>query len=331
MPFDISQSGDNFLSPLYQQQPGVDTSKKNDINNKSESDDEKGVQIEDLKGGVIQELKYQQRLREIAIEYANGLDAESYNLQQKHAPDELIYKLNYSSDQIKLRAAGVKPMSSNELMKLHEEVIASSRDTYVAIYADSVDTLNQFQSKFNELKLALAKYIDAGKGQGEITLKMKEFVADLEKLRSNFSGTAGQLFPVEKDGKYPTASKAEAEKWLAAMGLPASCLKDHGNGAYTVQINLEPLDSMLTSTKQLDTNWSPDKEPGYQFKDINLNAAKHSAWDAGFQAKGEEYPGFLQTLSTKLQGAKTSLDQLVKLMSTFIQQNAEAAMAYLRF
>lgn len=331
MPFDIPQYSTKSLVSFYDSLPEIYPTKEKDINDKPQSNNNADGQIENLQRNVIQELKYQQRLREISVDYANGISAESEDLQSKHAPDAVIYELNKSSDQIKLRTAGVRPMSSNELMTLHEKVIASVRDTYVAIYADSVDTLNRFQSKFNELKLALAKYVDAGKGQGEITLKMKEFVADLEKLIGDFSGTAGQLFPVEKEGQYPTASKAEAEKWLAAMGLPMSCLKDHGNGAYTVQINLEPLNSMLTSTKQLDSNWSPDKEPGYQFKDLNLNAAKHSAWDAGFQAKGEEYPGFLQTMSTKLQGAKASMDQLVKLMSTFIQQNAEAAMAYLRF
>ena len=331
MPFDIPLHNSKNLVSFYDSLPEIYPAKEKDIKDTLQPDNSADEQIEILQRNVIQELKYQQRLREISVDYANGIAAESEALQNKSAPDAVIYDLNKSSDKIKLRAAGVKPMSSNELMTLHEEVIASVRDTYVAIYADSVDTLNKFQSKFNELKLALAKYVDAGKGQGEITLKMKEFVADLEKLLSDFSGTGGQLFPVEKDGQYPTASKAEAEKWLTAMGLPISCLKDHGNGAYTVQINLEPLNSMLTSTKQLDSNWSPDKEPGYQFKDLNLNAAKHSAWDAGFQAKGEEYPGFLQTMSTKLQGAKASMDQLVKLMSTFIQQNAEAAMAYLRF
>ncbi len=331
MPFDIPLHNTKSLVSFYNSQPEIYPAKEKDIQDKPQANDNTAGQIESLQRNVIQEFKYQQRLREISVEYADGIGAASENLQIKHAPDAVIYDLNKSSDQIILRAGGVKPMSSNELMALHEKVIASVRDTYVAIYADSVDTLNRFQSKFNELKLALAKYVDAGKGQGEITLKMKEFVADLAKLISDYSGTAGQLFPVEKEGQYPTASKAEAEKWLAAMGLPISCLKDHGNGAYTVHINLEPLNSMLTSTKQLDSNWSPDKEPGYQFKDINLNAAKHSAWDAGFQAKSEEYPGFLQTMSTKLQGAKASMDQLVKLMSAFIQQNAEAAMAYLRF
>ena len=126
---------------------------------------------------------------------------------------------------------------------------------------------------------------------------------------------AGVLFPAPgMDG----ASKEEAEKWRLALGLPASCLKDNGDGTFSVVMDLGPLITMRDSLP-----------PGVYW--ITWDTSKFQAWQTGFNAQEERLKNMLQSFTQKYSNANSYHDNFNKTLSSHLNQYADMLKAMLNF
>lgn len=137
--------------------------------------------------------------------------------------------------------------SSNDFFDKLIDLIDLIKNGYLAGYEHILEAYSDFFADFNEQVIAKMKDWVVGEDQGKgVWLYNGPLRTALNELINKYShpNPASVLFP--KPGN-EGASKAEAEKWLKALGLPDSCLKQNPDGSYCVVIDTGPLLTMRDS------------------------------------------------------------------------------------
>lgn len=198
-----------------------------------------------------------------------------------------------------------------DLAEKHWEAIGATRDNYLEVFLKAFEKMNSFYADFVALKSSLAQFIHGTNDKGEVNFQGEEFKKEIDKLLEKYAlpSGAGQLFP--EAGK--TASQEECEQWIKQMGLPAGSLV-RTNGGYTVRIDLSAIEKMKEGL--YNGNWS---------------ANKLSAWETGFNSQGDILQNTLQMFTQKMTNANSLYDNLVKIFSSFIEQDLSAAKGYFNF
>lgn len=208
--------------------------------------------------------------------------------------------------------------SSDDFFEKLLELIELIKNGYLAGYEHIIAAYSEFFSDFNELITANMKDWIQGANDGkEVKLDTAALKVALGGLIQKYShpNLESVLFPAPgMDG----ASKEEAEKWLKALGLPASCLKQNADGTYSVVMDLEPLRLMLASV-QPGTGW------------VTWDTAKFQAWQTGFNAQEERMKNMLQTFTQKYSNANSYHDNFNKTLSSHLSQYADMLKAMLNF
>lgn len=208
--------------------------------------------------------------------------------------------------------------SSDDFFDKLLELIDLIKNGYLAGYEHLIAAYSEFFSDFNELITAKMKDWIEGAGDGkEVKLDTKALKEALEALIRKYShpNPESVLFPAPgMEG----ASKEEAEKWLKALGLPASCLKPNGDGTYSVVMDLGPLTLMLDGI-QPGTGW------------VTWDTAKFQSWQTGFNAQEERMKNMLQTFTQKYSNANSYHDNFNKTLSSHLNQYADMLKAMLNF
>ncbi|HEF4758018.1 TPA: IpaD/SipD/SspD family type III secretion system needle tip protein [Pseudomonas putida] len=208
--------------------------------------------------------------------------------------------------------------SSNDFFDKLLELIDLIKNGYLAGYEHIIAAYSDFFKDFNaEITAKMKDWIEGANGGKEVKLNAGEIRLALQALIRKYShpNPASVLFPAPgMDG----ASKEEAEKWLKALGLPASCLKQNADGTFCVVMDLGPLTTMMNSLP-----------PGVYW--ITWDTAKFQAWQTGFNAQEERMKNMLQSFMQKYSNANAYHDNFNKTLSSHLNQFADMLKAMLNF
>lgn len=198
-----------------------------------------------------------------------------------------------------------------DLAEKHWEAIGAARDNYLEVFLKAFEKMNAFYADFVTLKNSLNRFIGSANDKGEIHFLGEGFREEIDKLLAKYAAPSdvGQLFP--EAGK--TATQEECERWIKQMGLPAGSLDSTG-GQFTVRVDLSAIEKMKEG---LNTGW--------------WSANRLSAWESGFNAQGDILQNMLQMFTQKMTSANSLYDNLVKIFSSFIEQDLSAAKGYFNF
>jgi invasin D len=229
-----------------------------------------------------------------------------FDLKEKHPPPPEI------ADEFDQKIS-----SSNDFFDKLLELIYLIKNGYLAGYEHIIKAYSDFFADFNaEVTAKLQEWIQGGSDGKEVNLNAGEIRFALLDLINKYSvAPAGVLFPAPG---MPGASKEEAEKWLEALGLPASCLKDNGDGTFSVMMDLTPLRIMMDSLPSGEW-W------------ITWDTARFQAWQTGFRAQEESMKNMLQSLTQKYSNANSYHDNFNKTLSSHLNQYADMLKAMLNF
>jgi len=204
-----------------------------------------------------------------------------------------------------------------------QDLIGIIGSDYLDVYAQLVSAYSELYKEFNDTilaKLAEWTFGDDSTGKGRVRINVVELGKALDDLIAKYSApnAEGVLFPVPgADGSVSGASKEDAEKWLKAMGLPASCLHQLADGSYCVSMDLSPLTSMLDSLPPID----------YEEFAI-LFPAEFQAWQGGFNAQQQAMESALQQFTQKYVNANSIHDNVQKIMSSTISSLMDMLKAF---
>lgn len=197
------------------------------------------------------------------------------------------------------------------------ELIDLIKNGYLAGYEHIIAAYSDFFKDFNtEITAKMKEWIEGANDGKEIKLNAGQIRLALQALISKYShpNPASVLFPAPgMEG----ASKEEAEKWLKALGLPASCLKENADGTFCVVIDLGPLTTMVDNLP-----------PGTW---VTWDTAKFQSWQTGFNAQEERMKNMLQSFTQKYSNANSYHDNFNKTLSSHLNQFADMLKAMLNF
>ncbi|MHC8367756.1 IpaD/SipD/SspD family type III secretion system needle tip protein [Pseudomonas sp. ZT5P21] len=208
--------------------------------------------------------------------------------------------------------------SSDDFFDKLLELIDLIKNGYLAGYEHIIAAYSEFFKDFNDAITAKLKDWIQGANDGkEVKLNAGEIRLALQALIKKYShpNPAAVLFPAPGMNG---ASKEEAEKWLKALGLPASCLKQNADGTFCVVMDLSPLTTMMGSLP-----------PGVYW--ITWDTAKFQAWQTGFNAQEERLKNMLQSFTQKYSNANSYHDNFNKTLSSHLSQYADMLKAMLNF
>ena len=207
--------------------------------------------------------------------------------------------------------------SSNEFFDKLHELIDLIKNGYLAGYEHIIAAYSNFFSDFNaDITAKLKDWIEGAKEGKEVKLNAGALRAALTALIDKYThpGSASVLFPKPGEGG---TSRAEAEKWREALGLPASCLKRNADGSYCVVIDTGPLWTMRGSLPSSNS--------------VTWDTAKFQAWQTGFNAQEERMKNTLQSFTQKYSNANSYHDNFNKTLSSHLNQFADMLKAMLSF
>ncbi|EXF96154.1 type III effector protein SipD [Pseudomonas fluorescens HK44] len=207
--------------------------------------------------------------------------------------------------------------SSNDFFDKLLELIDLIKNGYLAGYEHIIAAYSDFFADFNkEITAKMKEWIEGANDGKEVKLNAGMIRLALQALIEKYSkAPAGVLFPAPgMEG----ASKEAAEKWRVALGLPESCLKDNGNGTFSVVMDLGPLKIMMDSLPS-NVYW------------ITWDTSKFQAWQTGFNAQEERLKNMLQSFTQKYSNANSYHDNFNKTLSSHLNQYADMLKAMLNF
>ena len=234
----------------------------------------------------------------------DGKDRIFDGLRQTSIPDEIADEFEQSVN------------ASNEFFDKLLELIGLIKNGYLAVYEHIIAAYSNFFSDFNTAITAKLKDWIEGANEGkEVKFDAGALKAALTELIAKYShpGSASVLFPQPGDGG---TSRAEAEKWREALGLPPGCLKRNADGSYCVVIDTGPLWRMRDYLPSGRVTW---------------DTAKFQAWQTGFNAQEEQMKNTLQSFTQKYSNANAYHDNFNKTLSSHLTQLADMLTAMLNF
>lgn len=210
--------------------------------------------------------------------------------------------------------------SSNDFFEKLLELIDLIKNGYLAGYEHIIAAYSDFFSDFNsEITAMMKDWIEGANDGKEVTLNVGALRNALDRLIAKYSlpNSAAILFPKPPE---TGATKEEAENWLKALGLPASCLKQNPapNGPWCVVIDTGPLTTMKSSLPSGGGT-------------VTWDTAKFNAWQTGFNAQEERMKNMLQSFTQKYSNANSYHDNFNKTLSAHLNQFADMLRAMLNF
>ncbi|RWU17999.1 IpaD/SipD/SspD family type III secretion system needle tip protein [Pseudomonas alkylphenolica] len=188
------------------------------------------------------------------------------------------------------------------------ELIGLIKEKYLSQYTHILESYQKFFAAFTSRITADMQWWIGSADEGKkVTIRGDTFHREFDKLIRDFSlpNAAAVLFP---EPGHPEATLEDAQKWQAALGLPASSVKQLPTGGYGVVIDLAPIRSMKAGTPS-----------NYQVWDT----AKFQAWQHGFNAQEEAMKNQLQAFTQKFSNANSYHDNFNRTLSAHMKEFAD--------
>jgi type III secretion system IpaD/SipD/SspD family effector len=251
----------------------------------------------------------------------NELISPFYNVNNITENPEILEKnlqsLKYQFERLMIDNANVlaagDPVWGEELADKHWESIGATRDNYLEIFLKSFEKMNGFYEDFIAFKNKIPDWIMGTDDKGNVSFNNGEFNKEIQALIDKYSSPSpdAQLYP----GEGQVGTKEECENWIKQMGLsPTNCLVQKADGSWAVTIDISALKNIQSS--------APD---GKQ------SAAKFSAWESAFNSQGDTLQNNMQMFTQKMSSANSIYENLIKIFSSFIEQDLNAARSFLNF
>ncbi|TKI05073.1 IpaD/SipD/SspD family type III secretion system needle tip protein [Martelella alba] len=193
-----------------------------------------------------------------------------------------------------------------ELWQDAVDAIGAIKEDYLEVYETVVERYTAFYSDFSDFMSGLTAYLDVSTDdKGNQTMQFRPEVLDeIDKLLATYgNGEQGVLFPATG-----SATREDAEKWAAELGLDPACVQASGDG-YVVRIDLSPLQTIRDNMS--DSALAP------------MSTFQYQSWRSGFDAQSGKFQTTLQLLTTKYGNANGMFDTMVKVLSSSITSGAE--------
>ncbi|OPA97813.1 hypothetical protein BFW89_27465 [Pseudomonas synxantha] len=194
-----------------------------------------------------------------------------------------------------------------------EDMIGFIKKDYLAVYENALKKYSDFYKRFNEEVMSKMGSWVKGKNDGkEVELSIRRIGQALGNLI--YDSTRKDYF------LYTAASKQDAEKWAAAMGLPSSSVIKSGafvgGVKWVVVIDVSPLTTMQEEVKKMGDYFSADGL-------ASVDSSKFQAWQTGFNSQESELKNQLQMFTTKYGNANSYHENFNKILSSQLSQYAE--------
>lgn len=196
--------------------------------------------------------------------------------------------------------------SFDDILDGLQDLIGVIKEDYLDVYARMVEAYAELFRELNEDVIGeLHEWLTVVGDKGAVSINAKEIRAALDRLIAKYSlpNPGAVLFPVPGEGGSVTgASMEDALKWLTAMGLPPSCLKQLPDGSFCIVMDLSPLTEMKANLPSGDTP--------------QLLPARFQAWQAAWNAQIQELESALQKQTQKYSNANSIHDNVQKVISS---------------
>ncbi|MFK8330070.1 IpaD/SipD/SspD family type III secretion system needle tip protein [Pseudomonas sp. BJa5] len=198
--------------------------------------------------------------------------------------------------------------AADEFFEKLIDLIGLIKDEYLSPYTHILDSYQKFFAAFtSKITSDMQWWIGSAEEGKKVTIDGAVFHQKFDELIREFTlpNSAAVLFP--EPGR-PAASQQEAEKWQAALGLPASSVKRLSTGGYGVVMDLSPIDVLKAGTPNFHDTW---------------DTARFQAWQSGFNAQEERMKNQLQSFTQKFSNANSYHDNFNKTLSSHLSQFAD--------
>lgn len=250
---------------------------------------------------------------------------ESRLRQLNEEQGEILRSLKQALDQDKpfeiAEALDAGINASNDFFEKLLDLIDLIKNGYLAGYEHIINAYTKFFADFNaEITAKMKDWIEGANDGKDVKVNVDALRTALDDLVKKYShpNSAAVLFPKPGDSG---ARKEEAEKWLKAMGLPASsCLKQNPppDSSWCVVIDTSPLTTMIGGLASYSGT-------------VTWDTAKYNQWQTGFNAQEELLKNMLQSLTQKYSNANSYHDNFNKTLSAHLNQFADMLRAMLNF
>lgn len=199
-------------------------------------------------------------------------------------------------------------LAADEFFEKLIDLIGLIKDGYLGPYTHILDSYQKFFAAFtSKITSDMQWWIGSADEGKKVTIDGAVFHQKFDELIREFSlpNSAAVLFP--EPGR-PAASLQDAQKWQAALGLPASSVKLLPTGGYGVIMDLTPIEVLKAGTPNYYDSW---------------DTAKFQAWQSGFNAQEERMKNQLQSFTQKFSNANSYHDNFNRTLSAHLSQYAD--------
>lgn len=199
-------------------------------------------------------------------------------------------------------------LAADEFFEKLIDLIGLIKDGYLGPYTHILDSYQKFFAAFtSKITSQMHLWINGTNEGKEVQIFGQLFHSAFNELIHEFSlpQSAAVLFP--QPGR-PAASLQDAQKWQAALGLPASAVTPLPTGGYGVVMDLTPIEVLKAGTPSSVEVW---------------DTAKFQAWQSGFNAQEERMKNQLQSFTQKFSNANSYHDNFNKTLSAHLSQYAD--------
>ncbi|WP_277206571.1 IpaD/SipD/SspD family type III secretion system needle tip protein [Vibrio misgurnus] len=238
--------------------------------------------------------------------------------QLREVVDELL--VNYSEQE-----NGQKVQPDDEIYNKIFDLIANVESSYVTPYQEVAEILADMYSAFSELNTVVTKMISNGvpnKDGSAMTLDMTELKTAVDNLVRTFTET-NPGYPNSRDSiairlkniQFSAADEAKARELIEGTGL-ILVNKEDGSGGFYLFVDLDLINNLNEAVFALSKN-------------AEVTTYQLQSFDTAFKSIGEQYANNMQTGAQKYQRTISQQDNFTKLLSTFMQANADANKGFL--
>ncbi|MBH3427336.1 IpaD/SipD/SspD family type III secretion system needle tip protein [Pseudomonas alkylphenolica] len=184
------------------------------------------------------------------------------------------------------------------------DLIGLIKEKYLGPYTHILESYQKFFAAFtSKITSEMQWWIGSADEGKKVTINGGVFHRELDKLIRDFSlpNAAAVLFP---EPGHPAATLEEAQKWQAALGLPASSVQRLPTGGYGVVMDLAPIKAIKAGTPSTYQVW---------------DTARFQAWQHGFNAQEESMKNQLQSFTQKFSNANSYHDTFNRTLSAHLK------------
>lgn len=222
-------------------------------------------------------------------------DGISWPIESDSLPEESVSQPSQS-----------KVSSSRNIAENLAKAISTMSEEYLEVLQSAVETNLSFYGDFTRAMAQMSKYVTTS--DDKMSFNHQRFKEEMRGVlsRNPVPDASTTLFPSVKENPVSGSTLDQCKDWVKLMGLDADTnIQQLDDGTYIVCIFTGPVSSLISYFSDY-TNIS------------NYNSAEWAALQSGFDIHKDTLQNTMQTLTQQYSTANSRFDNLVKVLSNFI-------------